>query len=59
MNGSPREDVEIVEGISLDAAALEGLFAEIRRYLDAVETFRREGREPHWSSVPLPEEVRP
>ena len=31
----PQEDVEL-------------LFAEIRLYLEAVETFRREGREPIW-----------
>ena len=28
--------------------ALEVLHDEIRRYLDAVELFRREGREPEW-----------
>ena len=31
----PQEDVEL-------------LFTEIRLYLEAVETFRREGREPIW-----------
>jgi hypothetical protein len=27
---------------------LEALFEEIKRYLDAVETFRHEGCEPRW-----------
>jgi hypothetical protein len=27
---------------------LEALLDEIRRYLDAVELFRREGRKPEW-----------
>lgn len=34
--------------------ALELLIAEIQRYLDAVEIFRSEGREPRWrSEAPL------
>jgi hypothetical protein len=28
-----------------------GLIDEMRRYLIAVETFRAEGHEPHWSRV--------
>jgi hypothetical protein len=28
--------------------AADGLMAEVRRYLIAVEAFRGEGREPHW-----------
>ena len=28
--------------------ALEALLEEIRRYLAAVDTFRREGHEPRW-----------
>jgi hypothetical protein len=34
--------------IALGPEKLAALLAEIRRYLDAVELFRREGREPHW-----------
>jgi hypothetical protein len=35
-------------------AELELLFSEIRLYLEAVETFRREGREPIWKrDVPM------
>lgn len=33
----------------LTSADVNVLFAEIRRYLAAIETFRREGREPHWA----------
>ncbi|HWQ23462.1 MAG TPA: hypothetical protein VNK94_05100 [Gaiellaceae bacterium] len=32
----------------LDPDELDTLLDEIRRYLDAVETFRREGHEPRW-----------
>lgn len=38
-------------------AALDELLTEIGRYLDAVDVFRREGREPRWSDAPVPEEV--
>ena len=31
-------------------AMAHGLVVEIERYLDAVEVFRREGREPRWHS---------
>lgn len=30
-------------------ADVETLLAEIRRYLAAIETFRREGHEPRWA----------
>ncbi|HSI98300.1 MAG TPA: hypothetical protein VK926_08050 [Gaiellaceae bacterium] len=43
--------------IALDAASLESLFEEIRRYLEAVETFRREDHEPCWKQET--QEVRP
>jgi hypothetical protein len=33
----------------------EGLMDEVQRYLAAVEVFRAEGREPHWT----PEEPAP
>ena len=36
------------QGISLAREELELLFAEIEVYLEAVEAFRREGREPSW-----------
>ena len=28
----------------------DGLLDEVRRYLDAVDVFRAEGREPRWSA---------
>jgi len=34
--------------ISVARDALELLFAEIQVYLEVVEAFRREGREPTW-----------
>ena len=34
--------------IVLGAGELAEFFDEIRRYLDAVEVFRREGHEPRW-----------
>ena len=42
MTASP--DIDIV----LERGALESLFEEIRRYLEAVDAFRREGHEPRW-----------
>ena len=36
---------------------LETLHDEIRRYLDAVELFRREGREPQWNAEGTTTEV--
>jgi len=35
------------------------LIAEIRRYLEAVDVFRREGCEPRWASGGVPEPKRP
>jgi hypothetical protein len=35
-------------------ALLEELLDEIGRYLDVVETFRREGCEPRWQDAPAP-----
>ena len=43
--------------IQIDAAAIDELLDEIRRYLDALDVFRREGCEPLWSDVAPPEEV--
>jgi len=37
---------------------LKTLFAEIRRYLDAIDVFRREGHEPGWRREPLLEAPR-
>ena len=37
-------------GYDISQPAVERLVEEIRRYLDAVETFRREGYEPRWRS---------
>jgi hypothetical protein len=34
--------------IALERVVLGSLFEEIRRYLEAVDAFRREGREPRW-----------
>ena len=34
--------------MALGADGLEVLFDEIRRYLEAIEVFRREGHEPRW-----------
>ena len=33
---------------ALQPGDIEALLTEIARYLEAVELFRREGREPHW-----------
>jgi hypothetical protein len=38
---------------------LEALHDEIRRYLAAVELFRREGREPEWRLERTTTEARP
>ena len=34
--------------IAFDQSELDELFAEILRYLEAVELFREEGHEPSW-----------
>jgi predicted CoA-binding protein len=36
---------------TIGAREVELLLDEIRRYLDAVEVFRRAGSEPHWASA--------
>jgi hypothetical protein len=43
--------------IRIDTAAIDELFKEIGRYFEAVDVFRREGREPRWSDAPVQEEV--
>ena len=43
--------------IRVDAAAIDGLLDEIRRYLDALDVFRREGCEPRWHDALRQEEV--
>lgn len=43
--------------IRIDATAIDELFGEIHRYLDALDVFRREGCEPLWTDAPVPEEV--
>ena len=50
MNESPID-------IALGPAELEVLLDEIRRYLNAVELFRREGHEPRWRAEGRPTEV--
>jgi hypothetical protein len=37
-----------LDAMAFDAGALEELYDEILRYLEAVELFRREGHEPSW-----------
>ena len=49
---------ESTEGFVL-GESIEGLVSEIRRYLDAVETFRAEGCEPRWASTDAERESRP
>ena len=39
---------EMHDTLALWPAELDRLLVEIRRYLEAVETFRREGHEPRW-----------
>jgi hypothetical protein len=34
----------------IEAPRVDALLEEIRRYLAAVDAFRREGREPQWRS---------
>ena len=36
------------QGSNLDREELDLLFAEIETYLEIVDAFRREGREPSW-----------
>jgi hypothetical protein len=43
--------------LALERDVLKSLFEEIRRYLEAVEAFRREGREPRWRIEVLTKEV--
>lgn len=43
--------------IALDPAQLERLLAEILRYIEAVELFRREGYEPSWRAEGMHLEV--
>ena len=43
--------------IQVDAVAIDGLLDEIRRYLDVLDVFRREGCEPHWHDTLRQEEV--
>jgi len=44
--------------IVVGPAELESLFAEIRRYLDAVDVFRRAGHEPSWRTETAQEVLR-
>jgi hypothetical protein len=44
---------------TLGSAGLETLVDEIRLYLEAVELFRREGREPRWLSERSEKEALP
>ena len=43
--------------LALERDVLESLFEEIRRYLEAVDAFRREGREPRWRIEVLTKEM--
>jgi hypothetical protein len=47
--------VDTAEDMSseMESFDLDALIAEIGRYLDAIETFRREGREPCWRDVAM------
>jgi hypothetical protein len=45
--------------LDLTARDRATLFDEIRRYLDVVDVFRREGCEPQWTSGAVPDTTRP